>query len=79
MIFFTDIYVKVTIKDSRFIDQTWLAYCGRQTEASNDTILKILLRVSKGCNNVHKSFLTEEGRIILLVLCPYNISFMISF
>lgn len=56
------------------IDQRWLAYCCRQTAASNDTLLKILVRVSKGCNSVLKSFLTEEGLIILLVLCPFNIN-----
>lgn len=67
MIFFTDIYIEV-------IDQRWLAYCCRQSAASNDTLLKILVRVSKGCNSVLKSFLTEEGLIILLVLCPFNIN-----
>lgn len=40
----------------------------------NDILLKILVCVSKGCNSVFKSFLMEEGLIILFVLCLFNIN-----
>lgn len=40
MIFFTDIYRSHHQRLQIHWSKTWLAYCCRQTEASNDTILK---------------------------------------